>query len=61
MDKWDEMMQSFYGAVNERNDEKLIRVAFVDHNDEKLIRVVVGFALELARTVERIADALEKK
>lgn len=48
MDKWDQMMQSFYGAVNERNDEKLIRV-------------VVGFALELARTVERIADALEKK
>jgi len=48
MDKWDEMMQSFYAATNERSSEKAIRVA-------------VGFALELARTVERIADALEKK
>ena len=48
MDKWDQMMQDFYLAISERSDEKLIRT-------------VVGFVLELARTVERIADALEKK
>lgn len=48
MDKWDQMMQDFYLAISERNDEKLIRTA-------------LGFVMEIARTVERIADALEKK
>jgi hypothetical protein len=47
MDKWDEMMQSFYAATNERSSEKAIRVA-------------VGFVLELARTVEQAASDLDR-
>ena len=47
MDKWDQIMQDFYLAISERNDEKLIRTA-------------LGFVMEIARTVEQAASDLDR-